>query len=350
MKKKLWMLLLAGAVMIGAAGCSKDESGKYAMIVNNTTTENQSCTDAVWTGVKSYAESVDAGAQRYTAKGNERKDYAEAIEEAVDNGAKIIVCVGEEMEVPVYEAQVDFQNVKFILINGEPHKRYSEKTNIKENTISLYFNETEQGFIAGYTAVMSGYRNIGCMGGTETETNLKVAAGFVQGVEAAGKELALEEGDIQLHYTFTGVNKLSPVYMNDALEWYKDGCEMIFALDEGIRLSVVEAAKIQTGMVMSTDEESLEESELILTAAVIDYAGAVVKQMELCDADTFVGAQVVNCGIKEEGVALITENRNLSDTVIQQYNTVCQKLSEGTLKVEETMVVPATTITVVTKE
>ena len=83
---------------------------------------------------------------------------------------------------------------------------------------------------------------------------------------------------------------------------------------------------------------------------MIDYAGAVVKQMELCDADTFVGAQVVNCGIKEEGVALITENRNLSDTVIQQYNTVCQKLSEGTLKVEETMVVPATTITVVTKE
>lgn len=350
MKKNLWMLMMIGIIMTGISGCAKDESGKYALIVNNTTTENQICTDAIWNGMKEYAEDHEAGAQRYTANGTERKDYEAVIEDAIDNGAKVIVCIGEDLEVPVNEAQIYHKNVNFVLINGEPHKRYSQKTNLKENTISLYFNETQQGFLAGYTAVMNGYRNIGCMGGAETETNIMIAAGFVQGVEAAGKELNLTEGEIQIHYTFTGVNKLSPVYMRKALDWYKDGCEMIFALDEGIRSSVIEAAKLQSGWIMSTEEDSLEESDKIVTAAVIDYAGAVVKQIELCDTEAFVGGQVVNCGVKEEGVSLITENRGLSDNVIAQYKAVCQKLSEGTLKVEETMVLPATSITSVTKE
>lgn len=350
MKKKLCLLLLTGTVMMGLTGCTGDDSGRYALIVNNTTAETMECNDEVWEGLKTYAEEKKVGCQRYTAKGTERKDYAEAIEEAVDNGAKVIVCVGEELEVPVYEAQSDFQNVKFILLNGEPHKRYSDKTNIRKNTIALHFNETQQGFLAGYMAVMNGYRNIGCMGGAETQANLKIAAGFVQGVEAAGKELDLAEGDIQLHYTFTGVNKLSPVYMSRALEWYKDGCEVIFALDDGIRLSVIEAAKIQTGDVLATEESCLEESDKIITAAVIDYAGAVLNQIELFETDAFQGEQVLNCGVKEKGVTLITENRGLSDNTLAQCKSICQKLSEGILEVEETLAVPATTITAVTKE
>lgn len=350
MKKKICTLLLAGMAVMGMAGCAKDESGKYALIVNNADVETKACTDAIWEGMKAYTENIEAGSQRYVSDGTERKDFAKAIDKAVDNGAKVVVCVGEEMEVAVNEAQIDYRNVEFILVNGEPHKRYSKKTNIKENTVCLYFNETQQGYLAGYTAVMNGYRNIGCMSGAETESNLKSSAGFVQGVEDAGQELGLAAGDIQLHYTFTGADKLSPVYMNEALEWYKDGCEMIYAQDAGVRQSVIEAAKIQSAMVMSNDGASLEESDRILTAAIIDYAGAVAAQLKSIDEDSFAGGKTINCGVKEGGVTLITENRGLSDNVMAQYKGVCQKLSEGTLKVDESTEVPATTITTVVKE
>lgn len=350
MKRKLYTLCMIGILGMGLSGCAKDESGKYALIVNNATTEAKECADLIWNGMKAYAETTEAGSQRYVSKGTERKDYAKAIDEAVDNGAKVVVCVGEEMEVAVNEAQIDYENVDFILVNGEPHKRYSKKINLKENTVCLYFDESQQGYLAGYMTVMNGYRNIGCMSGTETEENLKRATAFVQGAEDAGLELGLAEGDISIYYTFTGVDKLSPVYMGEALEWYKAGCELIYAQDEGVLLSVIEAAKTEETMVMCNEDAQLAGSDRILTASIIDYAGAVVKQLQQIDEETFTGGQILNCGVKEGGVALITENRGLSDNVMAQYKAVCQKLSEGTLKVEETIEVPSTRISIVEKE
>lgn len=334
---------------MGVTGCAKQTVDQYALIVNNAA-EGQKCTDEVWAGIKEYATANGESCERYTADGTQRKHYAAAIEEAVDDGADVVICVGEELEVPVNEAQNDFPRVKFIMVNGEPHKRYSEKTNLLENTISLYFNETQQGYVLGYMAVMGGFRNIGCMGGAETEVNLKIAAGFVQGVEAAAKELGLAEGDIQLHYTFTGVNKVSPVYMSRAMDWYQEGCEVIFAIEDGVRVSVIEAAKLCGTWVLGTDEAELSETDRLLTAAEIDCAGAVINQIDLMKNEKFVGGQVLNCGVKEKGVFLVTENTTLSDNTIGQYRAVCQKVAEGTLKIEETMAVPVTSITVVSKE
>jgi len=350
MKIKLAMLVLAGIMCVGLAGCGDNTSVKYALIVNEASEETKSCSEDVWEGLQEYVLGKTEKCKKFTPEGTERKDFESAIEDAVDNGAKVVVCIGEEAEVAVSEAQLDYTRVNFILLNGTPHKRYSNRDNFRENTIALYFNETQQGFVLGYTAVMNGYRNIGCMGGAETETDLKIAAGFVQGVEAAGVKLGLAEDDIQLHYTFTGVDKLSPVYMSKAMDWYKDGCEIIFTLDEGVQLSVLEAAKVQSGLLLSVNPDSLEGSERIITASDLDYAGAVIRQINLIEGETFVGAQVVNCGVKEGGVKMIVENRGFSDNTIQEYNTMCKNLSEGTLKVEETMVLPTTRITSIIKE
>lgn len=350
MIKKIGLLFWCGIMMMGMIGCSKEEKPRYALIENTMTTENQLCSEAAWEGVVSYAQTMAVGCERYKAEGDTRKDYAAVIDQAVDEGAKVIVCVGEEMEVPVCEAQRAYRGVNFLLLNAEPHKRFAKKTNLEENTVALHFNETQQGYALGYTAVMSGYRNIGCMGGAETEKNLKIAAGFVQGVEAAGKELGLAEGDIQLSYTFMGVDKLSPIYMSRAMDWYANGCEAIFALEEGVLQSVVEATKLQEGVVISTNGAAALESEKIVTAAIVDYAGAVKHQIELIENEQFIGDQVLNCGIKEKGVSLITGAVTLSDNTLAQYNTMCKKLEEGTLTIEETMVVPPTKVTTVIKE
>ena len=350
MKIKLAVLALAGMMIMGLTGCKEDTSAKYALIVNEASDETKLCSEDVWNGLQEYTLGKTVRCQRYIPEGTERKDFENAIEDAVDNGAKVVVCVGEEAEVAVSEAQLDYTRVNFILLNGTPHKRFSDKDNLRENAISLYFNETQQGFVLGYTAVMNGYRNIGCMGGAETETDLKIAAGFVQGVEAAGSKLGLVEGDIQLYYTFTGVDKLSPVYMSKAMDWYKEGCEVIFTLDEGVQLSVIEAAKVQSGTLLTTDETSLETSDRIITASVLDYAGAVEKQIDLIEAETFVGGQSINCGVKENGVKMIVEGRGFSDNTILEYNEMTKNLSAGTLTVEETMVLPTTTITNVVKE
>lgn len=350
MKIKMAMCLLAGMMLIGLAGCGEDTSAKYALIVNEASEESKYCSEDVWEGLQEYVLGKPERCEKYTPESSERKDIEKTIEDAVDNGAKVVICVGKEAEVAVSEAQLDYTRVNFILLNGTPHKRYSDRDNFRDNTIALYFNETQQGFLLGYTAVMNGYRNIGCMGGAETETDLKIAAGFVQGVEAAGVKLGLVDGDIQLHYTFTGVDKLSPVYMSKAMDWYKNGCEIIFTLDEGVQLSVLEAAKLQSGLLLSVDVDSLETSERIVTASAIDYAGAVTKQIDQIEGETFVGAQAVNCGVKENGVKLILEGRGFSDNTVQEYNAMCKNLSEGTLKVEESMVLPATSITNIIKE
>jgi basic membrane lipoprotein Med (substrate-binding protein (PBP1-ABC) superfamily) len=118
----------------------------------------------------------------------------------------------------------------------------------------------------------------------------------------------------------------------------------------GIRRYELEAAKVQTGLLIVADETAFDDSDKILTSADLDYAGAVKKQIDMINNETFVGSQVINCGVREDGVKLIIEGRGFSDNTVQEYKQMCQSLSDGTLAVEETMVLPATTITTVVKE
>ena len=342
MKKKLLLLLFAGLTMMSLTACSQSDAKKYAIIENNTSEEEKDCVAHALTGMQKYASEAGEQVGVYQPEGEKRKDYAKAIEQAVEEGAEVVVCVGDELSVPVYEAQNDYRRVNFILLNAEPHKRYSDKANIAENTISLHFDDKNESFLAGYVAVAHGSTDIGVMGGAKEESDLAKASAFVQGAETAAKDLGLAPGSITLRYTFTGENKLSPAYMGQAMDWYNEGCEVIFASNEKIRASVIQAAQSVQKHVIGLGEESMEESDCMLTAGYANYGGAVYHQLELLEEDVFEGAQSLICGAKEEGTAVVIENSGLSEGTASHYTSILVQMSGGQIKINTKVKIPNT--------
>lgn len=350
MKKKIISLFFVVIMVWGLTACGDSDAKKYAIIENNTSEADKLCTESAWEGVQQFASENDGNAARYTPEGDKRKDYTNAIEEAIDEGAEIIICVGDEMSVPVYEAQNNHRRVNFVLLNAEPHKRYSEKSNIAENTIALQFDPVAEGYLAGYVAVANGARDIGCMGGAETSESLAEASGFIQGAEAAAKELGLAEDTVKIRYTFTGFDKVSPAYMGKAMDWYNSGCEVIFVPNENVRTSVIPAAESLEKQIIGIGKSSMEESECVLTAAYINYSGAVYLQMQSVKNNTFTGEQSILCGAKENGVAVVVENTGLSDSTVVQYQAIYQKLANNMVTLDKETGMPSTTLVTVEKE
>lgn len=349
MKKKILGMILAGAMIISLTACGEDpDAKKYALIANTTTEEKQEYTQKAWEGLEKFAKEQESKYARYEPGGEQKDNYGDAIEEAIDAGAKVIVCIGEEMAVPVYQAQKDHKKTKFLLLEAQPHKKKSEEAVIKSNTCVIYFDEVQSGFLAGYASVAEGARNIGYMGGQENDRNKKLLSGFVQGAEAAAKDLSLGTGAVQLRYVYTGDNKLSPAHMGTALDWYKAGCEIIFTPDKEVGLSVMKAAENQNKKVIGADADRSGQSASVLTSTVKDYAGAVYHGLTESIGENFPGEKKVVYGAAENGVALTFDTGTFTAFDQSKYENMYRKLSTGDTAVTEEM--PAGNLVTVTKE
>lgn len=350
MKKKVLGLLFAGIMMTGLTACKEAETPKYAVIENTTSVEDELCTKSVWAGVLQFATEHGETATIYTLEGDKRKDYAKAIDTAIEEGAEVIVCVGNEAEVAVYEAQNDYTRVKFVLLNGTPHKRFATKEHISDNTIVLQFDSVTDSYLAGYMAVASGARNIGCMSGEQNDKNTISVSGFIQGADAAAADLGLGAGDVQVRYVFTGEDKLSPAYMGKALEWYTAGCEVIFAPNTQVRQAVLQAAENAQRKVIGIGASSMNESDAMLTAAYTNYGGAVYQQLGLIKNGLFEGSKNLMCGISDNGYAAVTEGTVLDAACVAQYQAAVQKLSSGSLKINQEVKIPEVTLVTVAED
>ena len=104
--------------------------------------------------------------------------------------------------MPVYEAQTKYPDVSFIIIDAQPVKDGEAK--LEDNVLSIFYAEEQAGYLAGYAAVTEGYRNLGFMGGIAVPAVIRYGYGFVQGADAAAKDLGLAAGDVSVKYTYVG--------------------------------------------------------------------------------------------------------------------------------------------------
>ena len=219
MKKKILSLILAGVMVMSMAACAvkkpgaedtakdgdkKDSKGGYelALITDVGTIDDKSFNQGSWEGLEKYAKEHDITYKYY--KPAEKSDEAclNAIDLAVKGGAKVVATPGFLFEVPVYEAQTKYPDVSFIIIDAQPVKDGEAK--LEDNVLSIFYAEEQAGYLAGYAAVTEGYRNLGFMGGIAVPAVIRYGYGFVQGADAAAKDLGLAAGDVSVKYTYVG--------------------------------------------------------------------------------------------------------------------------------------------------
>lgn len=282
MKRVLAIILAITLVAVGLAGCSGGTSSTFeiALITDKGNIDDKSFNQGSWEGVVEFAEAEKISHQYIKPEEATDSGYLAAIDLAVTGGAKVIVTPGFLFEVPIFEAQNKYPEVKFILLDGAPHDATWSVFETKENVASIFYAEEESGYLAGYAAVMDGMRNLGFMGGMAVPAVQAFGYGFLQGAEDAASELGLANGSIKVTYHYTGNFEENDTNKATARTMYQEGTEVIFAAGGAVGKSVMSAASEMGAKVIGVDVDQRYDSDTVITSATKGLAPSVIAVLE----------------------------------------------------------------------
>jgi basic membrane protein A and related proteins len=329
--KKLLTLFL---VLIGGFALSscitEDEllAFEIAMITDSGDIDDKSFNQGTWEGIVEFAEANDLRYKYYKPTEVSDVAYLAAIDLAVTAGAKVVVTPGFLFEPAVYTAQTKYPEVIFILIDGVPHPGDYSVFTVADNTRSILFREEQSGFLAGYAAVMEGYRTLGFMGGIAVPAVVKFGQGFIYGAGIAAQEL--EVAIDVTNYEYLGTFAPSDDVKAKAAAWYATGVEVIFVAAGGAGNSVMAAAQESGDIVIGVDIDQASQSETVITSAM-KALGVVVQQALQDYVDgTFEGGETLVLGAAEDAVALpLGDSFRFVNFTEAQYNAILARLKNG---------------------
>ncbi|MGD9761771.1 MAG: BMP family protein [Candidatus Izemoplasmatales bacterium] len=327
---------------------------EIALVTDVGNIDDKSFNEGTWNGVVEYATANSKTYSYYRPTEDSTAARIEAMEAAINNGAKIVVCPGYLFEEAIFQMQTQHPDVYFLLLDGQPHAGdYNIVT--ADNTHNVLYQEEQAGFFAGYAAVMEGYRDLGFVGGMAVPAVVRYGYGFVQGAEYAAGELGLAAGAVNIKYHYADVFWPDTDLETKMDLWYATGTEVVFACGGGLYISVVAAAERTTsGVVIGVDVDQKAESDIIITSAMKALTLSVVDALtEFYDADMVwpegLAGETALLGVENDGVGLptVTEAWRFENFTIAQYEAVYALLVAGTVVVSPAIDV-APTVTLVT--
>lgn len=262
----------AGNTEAGNAGADAPTSDmNIAMITDSGDITDQSFNQTTYESCKKWAE--ENGAQFTYYKPDSDSDEARnaSVDQAVAGGANVIVMPGYMFAAAVVSQSDLYPDVKFVALDvgagdlcekgvGEGYDYNPDHYDVTEyyNTDNVYcctYQEELSGYMAGYAAVKLGYKHLGFLGGMSVPAVTRFGYGYVQGVDAAAKELGIE-GEVEVEYVCGG-QFYGDADITAAMDtWYgTKNVEIVFACGGGIFTSAAEAAAKVNGKVIGVDSD-----------------------------------------------------------------------------------------------
>lgn len=316
----------------GSETAASEESAsgyELALITDVGTIDDKSFNQGSWEGLDKYATEHNITHKYY--KPAEKSDAAclDAIDLAVKGGAKLIVTPGFLFEAPVYEAQTKYPDVKFVTIDAEPKK--GDEAQIGSNAHAIFYAEEQAGYLAGYAAVKEGYKSLGFMGGIAVPAVVRFGYGYVQGADAAAKELGLAKGEVKVKYTYVGNFDASPENQTKAASWYNEGVECIFACGGAVGNSVMKAAEAAGKVVIGVDVDQSAESPTVITSATKNLQDSVYNSIAEFYDGKFPGGTKVILTASDLGIGLALDNAKFKNFTKDDYNKLYESLKSGSV-------------------
>ena len=286
--KKILALLLATLMVVGmftacgnkpaAAGGAADVD-RIAMVTDYGDITDQSFNQTTWEAVVKFGKDNGIETKYYKPSTNDTAGRVASVELAIAEGYNIIVMPGYAFGGTIAEVSGEYPDVKFIALDvskgdlleggvalkGEAYDYNPDNWNLTDyvymdNVYCAIYQEELAGYMAGYAAVKLGYTKLGFLGGMAVPAVQRYGHGFVQGVDAAAKELDIQA---ELNYVYGGLFQGDPDITAVMDTWYNGGTEIVFACGGGIYTSAAEAAKKVGGKIIGVDVDQ---------AAIIDGA------------------------------------------------------------------------------
>ena len=225
--KKILALLLALVMVLSLAACASsntDKGGeataeyKIAMITDYGDITDQSFNQTTWEAVKKFGDDNNVVYTYYKPVSNDAASRIAMVELAVAEGHNIIVMPGYSFGPVVAEVSALYPDIKFVALDvakgdlleggvalkGESYDWNPDNWNLTDyvymdNVYCAIYQEELCGYMAGYAAVKLGYTKLGFLGGMAVPAVVRYGYGFVQGADAAAKELGI---NIEMKYAY----------------------------------------------------------------------------------------------------------------------------------------------------
>ena len=385
MKRKIMAVLLAAAMTGSLAGCgstqnknaadASEEKMKVAMLTDSGDITDQSFNQMTYEACKAWGKENDIEFNYYKPQSDSDEARTASVDQAVADGANVIVLSGYVFAPTVIDESDLYPEVKFLALDvsagdicekgiGEGYDYNPDHYNVtdyynEDNVYCCTYQEELSGFMAGYAAVMLGYRHLGFLGGMSVPAVNRYGYGYVQGADAAAKELGITD-EVQVEYVcggqFYGDADIT-AYMDT---WYgSKGVEVVFACGGGIYTSAAEAAAKVDGKVIGVDSDQSATIDdykegLTVTSAM---KGLQVTIDNVLDAildnewDKYVG-KIENLGMEspdpaENYVQLPEETTQWDGTFTKEdYQKLVQRMYNGEYEVSsDSTTFPETEIT-----
>ena len=261
-----------------------ETDGEYAvaMITDYGDITDQSFNQTTYEACKAFCEANGITFNYFKPAGDNTADRVAMIEKAVDEGYNVIVMPGYAFGGAIVEAAPEYKDVKFVALDvgkgdlleagvaaaGETYDYNPDNWNLEDyvdmsNVYCAIYQEELCGYMAGYAAVKLGYEKLGFLGGMAVPAVVRYGYGFVQGVDAAAKEL---DKTVELNYVYGNQFSGDPDITAAMDVWYQGGTQVVFACGGGIYTSAVDAAKkVEGAKVIGVDVDQ--------AGVIANYAG-----------------------------------------------------------------------------
>ena len=241
---------------------------KVALVTDVGTIDDESFNQATWQGVVAYCEANNIEYTYYQPTDDSNDARCISIDQAVAEGANVVVMPGFLFGVALIYEQDKYPDVYFLAIDvgaGDLTEDYVTYYEPSANTVCATFAEEQAGYLAGYAVVMDGYTKLGFLGGMAVPAVIRYGYGFLQGARDAAAELGVE---VSCNYTYGG-QFFGDANITAKMEgWYAGGTEIVFACGGGIYTSAVEAANLHGGKVVGVDVDQSYIDPCIVTSAM----------------------------------------------------------------------------------
>ncbi len=353
--KRILSIVLAAALALSMAACGSKapsetgapsesesasaetpaEEGKFelALITDIGTIDDKSFNQGSWEGLKKYAEEKNITHKYYKPTEKSTDAYLSAIDLAVKGGAKVIVTPGFLFEEPIFIAQDTYPDVKFILIDGNPHNADYTEFRTEKNAVGIVYAEEQAGYLAGYAAVKDGMTKLGFLGGMAVPAVVRYGYGFIQGADAAAKELGLADGSVSVNYHYTGGFDATPEAQTLAASWYQAGTQVIFACGGAVGNSAMRAAESAKGKVIGVDVDQSPESQTVISSAMKGLGVSVYDTIKAYYEDKFPGGQGLVFSAANNGVSLPMDTSKFEKFTKEDYEALYKKMAADEISI-----------------
>ncbi len=352
--KKVLAIVLAMVMMLSIAGCSENGGNagdgvisKVALVTDVGTIDDESFNQACWQGVEAWCEEAGVEYTYYQPSEDSTDARILSIDQAVAEGANVIVMPGYLFGSTLIKVQDQYPEVYFIAIDvaaGDLTEDYVTYYEPSANAVCATFAEEQAGYLAGYAAVKDGYTKLGFLGGMAVPAVIRYGYGFVQGADAAAAELGV---DVAINYTYGG-----QFYGDDSITakmegWYAAGTEIVFACGGSIYTSAVEAALQHEGMVIGVDVDQHYVGENadfaynpFVTSAMKglqNVTETILDELNNGEWEANYGGQFINYSLAAgEYVGLPTAEDSwcFEAFTVEEYETVKAAIKDGSVAVD----------------